>query len=94
MLKIKDNIDIEEVAQVFGFKPKYDEDTGEAIAYEKIHPLKDRGVIIKKEQEKKRIKISRRRDTDEKVWRINPYYSYFDIDTLFDLIQDGLVEKE
>ena len=26
-------------------------------------------------------------------WRINKYNDYFDIDTLYDLIQAGLVEK-
>lgn len=26
-------------------------------------------------------------------WRINPYSDYFDVDTLYDLIQAGLVEK-
>lgn len=26
-------------------------------------------------------------------WRINKYNDYFDVDTLYDLIQAGLVEK-
>lgn len=32
MLKIKDNVDLKELEK-FGLKPKYDEDTGEIIAY-------------------------------------------------------------
>lgn len=28
-----------------------------------------------------------------KEWRINPHNNYFDVDTLYDLIQANLVEK-
>ena len=34
MLKIKDDVDLKELKK-FGFKPKYDEDTGKINAYEK-----------------------------------------------------------
>lgn len=34
MLKIKDNVDLKELEK-FGFKPKYDENTGRIYAYQK-----------------------------------------------------------
>ena len=40
MLKIKDNVDLKELEK-FGFKPKYDEDTGKIKAYEKIKKKKN-----------------------------------------------------
>lgn len=75
----------------FGFKPKYDEDTGKINAYVKhIKETEHEGLFIKLEKSKSKIRIFRRSDTD---WRINAYQDRFDIDTLFDLIQAGLVEK-
>ena len=34
MLKIKNSVDLKELEK-FGFKPKYDEDTGKVCAYQK-----------------------------------------------------------
>ena len=96
MLKIKNNVDLKELEK-FGFKPKYDEDTGKIKIYKKTI-LKDNEnkMLILKVECLKHI-------TDN---RFNPYYKflYLDgdlsfengnmfMDFLYDLIQAGLVEK-
>ena len=69
MLKIKDNVDLRELEK-FGFKPKYDEDTGKIKAYEKIKKEEEYiGLSVKIETIKNRIRIFRKND---KEWRINP----------------------
>ena len=45
MLKIKDNVDLKELEK-FGFKPKYNEDTGEVCAYEKKIEKYECGLVI------------------------------------------------
>lgn len=88
MLRIKEGIDLKELEK-FGFRPKYDEDTGEITAY--IIERKCEGLFIKKEIPLKRFRIYKLKAN---YWKINPYDSnYFDVDTLYDLIQAGLVEK-
>ena len=90
MLKIKDNVDLKELEK-FGFKPKYDEDTGKIKAYEKVKIEKEyMGLSVTIKTTKSKIRIFRRTD---KEWRINPYSEYFDEDTLYDLIKADLVEK-
>lgn len=90
MLKIKDSVNIEELKR-FGFKPKYDEDTGEVIAYQKVNKeIEYEGLTVKVEEIKSKIRIFKR---TKKGWLINKYNERFDIDTLYDLIQAGLVEK-
>lgn len=91
MLKIKDNVDLKELEK-FGFKPKYDEDTGKIKAYEKIKKEEEyiMGLSVTIETTKSKIRIFRRTD---KEWRINPYNEYFDVDTLYDLIKADFVEK-
>lgn len=90
MLKIKDNVDLRELEK-FGFKPKYDEDTGKIKAYEKIKKEEEyMGLGITRATIKSKIRIFRRTDIE---WRINPYSEYFDVDTLYDLIKADLVEK-
>ncbi len=90
MLKIKDNIDLKELEK-FGFKPKYDEDTGKVIAYQKTNKETEyEGLIVNIEKIKSQIRIFKREKTG---WVINKYNSYFDEDILYDLIQAGLVEK-
>lgn len=90
MLKIKDNVDLEELKK-FGFKPKYDENTGKIKAYEKVKKEKEyMGLSVTIETIKSKIRIFRRTD---KEWRINTYNEYFDVDTLYDLIKADLVEK-
>lgn len=90
MLKIKDTVDLKELEK-FGFKPKYDEDTGKIKAYEKIKKEEEyMGLSVTIETTKSKIRIFRRTD---KEWRINPYNEYFDVDTLYDLIKADFVEK-
>ena len=86
----KQYIDLKELEK-FGFKPKYDENTGKIKAYEKIKKEeKYMGLRVTIEKTKSKIRIFKRTD---KEWRINPYNEYFDEDTLYDLIKADLVEK-
>lgn len=88
MLKIKDNVDLKELEK-FGFKPKYDEDTGEIKKY------------VKKAQYSNCFIISF--EKDQKIlgnYEIVNYWGLYiekvikeTIDLLYDLIQAGLVEK-
>ena len=84
MLKIKDDIDLKQLEK-FGFKPKYDEDTGKIKRYEKekitIHGIrfidiikKNSGWIVGINNNEMRINV-------------------FDFSTLYDLIKADLVEK-
>ena len=89
MLKIVDER-VEELKD-FGFKPKYDEDTGEIIAYEKINKETEyEGLMVKIEKTKSSIRIFNRTKVG---WLISKYKEYADLDTLYDLIQVGLVER-
>ena len=92
MLKIRDDVDLKELEK-FGFKPKYDENTGKIRAYEKTNKeRKYMGLCVKTEEIiKSRIRIFRKTD---KEWRINPFSDYLDVDTLYDLIKANLVVKE
>ena len=91
MLKIRDDVDLKELEK-FGFKPKYDENTGKIRAYEKIKKEKEYiGLCVAIEKIENRIRIFRKND---KEWRINPLIDYFDVDTLYDLIKANLVVKE
>ena len=91
MLKIRDDVDLKELEK-FGFKPKYDENTGKIRAYEKIKKEQEYiGLCVTIETIKNRIRIFRKND---KEWRINPLIDYFDVDTLYDLIKANLVAKE
>ena len=93
MLKIKDGVDLKELEK-FGFKPKYDENTGEIIAYEKIKKEKEyMGLTVILETTKSKIRIFKGFKQKRAEWRIYNYNDYFDIDTLYDLIQADLVEK-
>lgn len=75
----------------FGFKPKYDEDTGKIKAYEKVEKEKEyMGLNIKIETTKTKIRIFKQREE----WKINPYNDYFDLDTLYDIIKADMVVKE
>ena len=92
MLKIKDNVDLRELEK-FGFKPKYNEDTGEICAYQKKCEKDVGGLLITITETTSLIRIYRVFIGKNTEWRINKYNDYFDIDTLYDLIQAGLVEK-
>ncbi len=93
MLKIKDNVDLRELEK-FGFKPKYDEDTGKITSYEKkIEKREYLGLRVTLETIHSKIRIFKAFRQEKVEWRINQYNDYFDIDTLYDLIKADLVEK-
>ena len=92
MLKIKDNVDLKELEK-FGFKPKYDEDTGEVRAYQKKCEKDVGGLLVNITETTSLIRIYKAFKRKKTEWQINRYNDYFDIDTLYDLIQSGLVEK-
>ena len=90
MLKIRDEVDLKELEK-FGFKAKYDEDTGKIKAYEKVNKEEEYlGLGVTKEIIKSKIRIFKRTNVE---WRINPYKELFDVDTLYVLIKADLVEK-
>lgn len=93
MLKIKDNVDLKELEK-FGFKPKYNEDTGEITAYEKKKEKTEyEGLMVKIKETQSKIRIFKGFRKKDMEWRIIKYTDYFDIDTLYDLIKADLVEK-
>lgn len=92
MLKIKDDVDLKELEK-FGFKAKYDEDTGEVRAYQKKCEKDVGGLLINITETTSLIRIYKAYKGKNIEWRINKYNDYFDIDTLYDLIQAGLVTK-
>lgn len=92
MLKIKDNVNLKELEK-FGFKAKYDEDTGEVRAYQKKCEKDVGGLLINITETTSLIRIYKAYKGKNIEWRINRYNDYFDIDTLYDLIQAGLVTK-
>ena len=92
MLKIKDDVDLKELEK-FGFKPKYNENTGEICAYQKKCEKDVGGLLITITETTSLIRIFRTFRMKNVEWRINQYNNYFDIDTLYELIQAGLVEK-
>lgn len=92
MLKIKDSVDLKELEK-FGFKAKYDEDTGEICAYQKKCEKDVGGLLITITETISLIRIYRAFKGKNVEWKINKYNDYFDVDTLYDLIQAGLVEK-
>jgi hypothetical protein len=92
MLKIRDDVDLKELEK-FGFKPKYSEDTGNIIAYERYkYDKRYEDIRIIKYEKVRTFRIFRT-PTKKIEWRINPYDTYFDLDLIYDLIQAGLVEK-
>ena len=97
MLRIKDNVDLKELEK-FGFKPKYDEDTGELKEYYKEYCEKINesmysekiGFYIKKE---KRLFSTKIRCCGY-VWNIfSERFGGQMMNLLYDLIKAGLVEK-
>lgn len=88
MLKIKDNVALKELEK-FGFKARYNKNTSEIEAYEKNAEDDDieLNITIYKNG------IIRIFKTIEMKNGGFPFIHYFDIDTLYDLIQANLVEK-
>lgn len=90
MLRIKPGVNID-ILERYGFKPKYDEDTGLINAFvKKLEEKEYLGLTVIHTTIKKRIRIFKKSSVE---WRINVFDNYFDVDTLYDLIQAGLVEK-
>ena len=97
MLKIKDNVDLKELEK-YGFKPKYDEDTGELIEYyidyaEKIGKRYYNSII-------KFYIVKKTKLFSTKRWCISEYWDFFReeygeemMNLIFDLIKADLVEK-
>ena len=79
MLKIKDNVDLKELEK-YGFKVKYDEDTGWAYKYQ--HKEYKFVYVMLKNRE---LNLS---ETNVRFEEQHKYYSL-----VFDLIKDGLVTK-
>lgn len=92
MLKIKDDVDLKELEK-FGFKPKYNEDTGEVCAYQKKCEKDVGGLLINIVETTSLIRIYKAFRGKNIEWRINKYNDYFDIDTLYDLIQARISRK-
>jgi hypothetical protein len=103
VLKIKDDVDLKELEK-FGFKPKYDEDTGELKLLKKaiLNDNENEMLVLKVES------LEYWRDVNDffNNCKRNPFYKviYVDgnlsfengkmfMDILYDLIQAGLVEK-
>ena len=97
MLKIKDSVDLKELEK-FGFKPKYDEDTGELKEYYKEYREKINGIsyfeqigfyIVKE----KRL-FSTKRNCCGRTWDIfNEKFGSEIMNLLYDLIKADMVEK-
>lgn len=96
-LRIKDDVDLKELEK-FGFKPKYDEDTGELKEYYKEYCEKigdamyseKIGFYIKK---KKRF-FSTKLQCCGYVWNIfSQRFGSEMMDLIYDLIKKDLVEK-
>lgn len=92
-------MDLKELEK-FGFKPKYDEDTGKLIRYVYLKPInynkKEKNQYIEAIEIKYTKDIKNHDDffkrQDISYWKIEQHE--FDVlDTLYDLIQADLVEK-
>lgn len=99
MLKIKNDVPIEELEK-FGFSFIYDKFTGEKIDAFKISgkTFKILGLHFFKKQKIIDIPFLGKSNKwiidDNILWGYSRYETYdFDFDTLYDLIQAGLVEK-
>ena len=94
MLKIKDRVSIK-ILEGYGFKPKYDEDTGDITAY--VYINKEQPYFgLKASKQQKTIRVFKKavfKKVRVEEWRINPHNDLFDIDMLYELIKLGIIEK-
>lgn len=95
MLKIKDDVDLNELKN-FGFKPKYNEDTGELVEmyricgdYKGTTITLNENFNLGKYRNFWHIFSHNRRITDHGYLNL----TISDYEILYDLIQAGLVEK-
>lgn len=108
MLKVKDDVNLEELRK-FGFKPKYDSDTGEIVYYYKAY-YADKSCFVEGRQyteyqiriNTKTVKVStwgwhKKKNIKRKfTYDRPPIYSdgiEHFVDIIFDLIQAGIIEK-
>lgn len=93
-LMIKEGVNID-ILKKYGFKPKYDENTGEITIYLKTTPDNVKEIRFERiEEKKKRIRFFKRRMNGTYRFILSDWDTeYLDIYTLYDLIQAGLVEK-
>ena len=89
MLKIKNNVDLKELEK-FGFKAKYDEDTGKIYKY--IYEYEFCGTKKVTVEIRKDFYMQGQYDCIE-YWKVE-LIEFEGMDKLYDLIQAGLVEKE
>jgi len=93
MLKLRDDVQAARLCEL-GFKPKYDENTGKIIAYVKIGEESEYiGLTVILTRIISRIKLFNVTFGNSTGWVVDKYDEYFDIDTLYDLIQLGWIEK-
>lgn len=97
MLKIKDDVDLKELEK-FGFKPKYDEDTGELKEYYKEYLTNEDGhryyETIRFYVIKSRRLFLTRCNCCGGTWDVfHSKFGYEIIDLIYDLIKADLVEK-
>ena len=99
MLKVNPDKDLKELEK-FGFKPKYDEDTGKIVRYvllKDISKQNERDKFAEKAEIKYIETIKNYGDFFNQhtitYWKIT-YFEFEVLDILYDLIQAGLVIKE
>ena len=97
MLKIKDDVDLKELEK-FGFKPNYDEDTGELKEYYKEYLTNLDGYRYSETIRFYIIKSTKLFSTKciccGGTWDVfHDEFGYKIIDLIYDLIQANLVEK-
>jgi hypothetical protein len=93
MLKIKDNVDIKELEK-FGFKPRYDQYTGELVEYFSINNKDARKLDLYGFPKAYKMTI---KCIEQDIWEISGVifgqHEQFDTEALYDLIKADLVEK-
>ena len=96
MLKLKDSVRLATLVNNFGFKPKFDEDTGEIVAlvFDVNNHINEDLVITRKKSKTRLFRIFRQKYSPNKdIWVISKYQSYFNIDILYELIKADLIER-
>lgn len=107
MLKIKDNVDLKELEK-YGFKPRYDVDTGELVEMYRINGHYSGG----KERNRITATVTKKQyfEKESSYWKNKNWWNIFtysrkilprnsikldveDYDILYDLIKADLVEK-
>lgn len=91
LLVIKNGVN-PDILTEYGFKAKYDEDTGEISSYVKYFNDSVKKVQFDRfDVRNKRIRIFKRKSIERYI--VADYIDYLDIYTLYDLIKADIVEK-